>query len=62
MSEIYIKGDVVQKTENIGVDLDDHISGINTSATTVVGYNGNEGVENLFDGDTSTKLFTNTAK
>lgn len=61
LSEIYIKGDVVQKTENIGVDLDDHISGINTSATTVVGYNGNEGVENLFDGDTSTKLFTNTA-
>lgn len=61
LSEIYIKGDVVQKTENIGVDLDDHISGINTSATTVVGYNGNEGVENLFDGDTSTKLFTTTA-
>ena len=61
LSEIYIKGDVVQKTENIGVDLDDHINGINTSATTVVGYNGNEGVENLFDGDTSTKLFTNTA-
>ncbi|WP_302669010.1 discoidin domain-containing protein [Eubacterium sp. AF15-50] len=61
LSEIYIKGDVVQKTENIGVDLDDHISGINTSATTVVGYNENEGVENLFDGDTSTKLFTNTA-
>ena len=61
LSEIYIKGDVVQKTENVGVDLDDHISGINASATTVVGYNGNEGVENLFDGDTSTKLFTNTA-
>ena len=61
LSEIYLKGDVVQKTENIGVDLDEHISGINTSATTVVGYNGNEGVENLFDGDTSTKLFTNTA-
>lgn len=61
LSEIYLTGDVGQITENIGVDLDEHISGINTSATTVVGYNSNEGVENLFDGDTSTKLFTNTS-
>lgn len=61
LSEIYLTGDVVQITENIGIDLDEHISGINTSATTVVGYNSSEGVENLFDGDISTKLFTNTS-
>lgn len=61
LSEIYLNGDVVRISSDIGVDLEEHIKGINTSATTVKGYNDKEGVANLFDGDKATKLFTNTA-
>lgn len=61
LAEIYLNGDIVQLSTDIGVELDEQIKEINTSATTVEGYNSNEGVENLFDGDTSTKLYTNTS-
>lgn len=61
LAEIYLNGDVVQFSSDLGVELKDQVSEINASATTVTGYNSSEGVENLFDGDTSTKLFTNSS-
>ena len=60
LAEIYVTGDVVQLSTDIGVELGEHVKGIDTSATTVKGYNEKEGVENLFDGDKSTKLYTTT--
>lgn len=61
LAEIYLNGDVVQLSSDLGVELKDQVKEINTSATTVTGYNSKEGVENLFDGDKSTKLYTNTS-
>ncbi len=60
LAEMYLNGDVVRLSTDIGVDLQKHVKGINTNATTVKGFNDREGVENLFDGDISTKLFTTT--
>ncbi len=58
MSEIKLTGDVSRITENVGKDITNQVSSVNSSATTVQGYNSNEGVENLFDSKDSTKLFT----
>ncbi|MBR3646404.1 MAG: discoidin domain-containing protein, partial [Lachnospiraceae bacterium] len=61
MSEIYLNGDVCQVSESIGKDVTGEVKGVNTSATTVVGFNSNESVDKLFDSNNSTKLFTTTA-
>ncbi|MBT9693037.1 discoidin domain-containing protein [Eubacterium ventriosum] len=58
MSEIYLKGDVDRITESRGIDITDQVSGIDTGATTINGFNSNEGVENIFDGKRETKLYT----
>ena len=58
MSEIYLKGDVDRITENRGIDITDQVSGIDTGATTINGFNSNEGVENIFDGKRETKLYS----
>ena len=58
MSEIYLKGDVDRITESRGSDITDQVSGIDTGATTINGFNSNEGVENIFDGNRATKLYS----
>ena len=58
MSEIYLKGDVDRITESRGSDITDQVSGIDTGATTINGFNSNEGVENIFDGKRATKLYS----
>ena len=58
MSEIYLKGDVDRITESRGSDITDQVSGIDTGATTINGFNSNEGVENIFDGKRETKLYS----
>ena len=58
MSEIYLKGDVDRITESRGIDITDQVSGIDTGATTINGFNSNEGVENIFDGKRATKLYS----
>ena len=58
MSEIYLKGDVDRITESRGIDITDQVSGIDTGATTINGFNSNEGVENIFDGKRETKLYS----
>ncbi len=60
MAEIYLNGDVSRITENVGSDITNQVKEIYTPANTVSGYNASEGVMNLFDSDTSTKLFTTT--
>ena len=42
MSEIYLKGDVDRITESRGSDITDQVSGIDTGATTINGFNSNE--------------------
>lgn len=61
LAEIYLNGDVVPFSTDIGVDLQTRVKEVNTNSTTVKGFNEREDVENLFDGDMSTKLFTTTA-
>ncbi len=58
MSEIYLKGDVDRITESRGSDITDQVSGIDIGATTINGFNSNEGVENIFDGKRATKLYS----
>lgn len=61
LSEIYLKGDVVPATSQLGVDLKSLIAGVDTTTTTVVGNDANnEGLNNLFDNDQSTKLYSKT--
>lgn len=61
LSEIYLKGDVVPATSQLGVDLKSLIAGVDTTTTTVVGNDeNNEGLNNLFDNNQSTKLYSQT--
>lgn len=60
MAEIYLNGDVSRITEKVGNDITDQFKEIYTPANTVKGFNEKEGVDNLFDSDKNTKLYTTT--
>lgn len=57
MAEISMYGDVAAATTEIGGDLGKYFAGIDTENNQFSGYNG-EVPANLFDDDTSTKMFT----
>lgn len=61
MSEIFLNGDVCKISEEIGNDITGEVKEIRTGDTTISGYNSNEGVDNLFDSNNSTKLYTTTS-
>ena len=58
LAEMSLYGDVSDANYEIGEDLSSHFESVYAAGTTVNGYSG-EGVENLFDGNTSTKFFDN---
>lgn len=56
LAEISLYGDVAAASEEIGEDLNQYFDSIDTNSNTINGYN-SEVPGNLFDGDTSTKMF-----
>lgn len=56
LSELSLKGDVVNLTENMGTDMLSHYKSIFSRHTTISDH-GSEKVANLFDGKNDTKLF-----
>ena len=58
LAEMSLYGDVSDANYEIGEDLSSYFESVYAAGTTVNGYSG-EGVENLFDGSTSTKFFDN---
>ena len=58
LSEILLYGDVSRISSTQGDSVTDQVKGINESVNTVHGDISSEDVENLFDGNRSTKLFS----